>query len=148
MLGAEELTMMDLHCTPLDTPIGRVLVVTDREARVRACDFHDYTERMHRLLGQHYRAGYTLHEGGGPTPVMDHFRAYFAGHLEALDALTVATGGTAFQRDVWAALRRIPRGSTWSYSQLAEHLGRPRAVRAVGLANGQTRSRSSCRATA
>ena len=44
--------------------------------------------------------------------------------------------GTAFQRDVWLALRRIPVGTTISYVELARRIGRPRAVRAVGAANG------------
>ena len=44
--------------------------------------------------------------------------------------------GTPFQRAVWAALRRIPAGETLSYGQLAAQIGKPKAVRAVGLANG------------
>ncbi len=44
--------------------------------------------------------------------------------------------GTPFQRDVWAALREIPVGKTLSYGALAAKIGRPKAVRAVGLANG------------
>ena len=63
-------------------------------------------------------------------------QAYFAGELDAIENLPVETGGTAFQRQVWAALRQIPRGQTESYGELAARIGRPRAVRAVGLANG------------
>jgi methylated-DNA-[protein]-cysteine S-methyltransferase len=61
---------------------------------------------------------------------------YFAGDLGAIDKLPVKTAGTPFQRAVWNALREIPRGATESYGQLAERIGRPTAVRAVGLANG------------
>ena len=50
--------------------------------------------------------------------------------------MPVDTGGTAFQRAVWAALRRIPAGRTTCYSALASEIGRPAAVRAVGAANG------------
>ena len=64
------------------------------------------------------------------------FAAYFRGDLAALDAIAVETGGTAFQRDVWQALRDIRPGKTLSYAELARRIGRPRAVRAVGLANG------------
>jgi methylated-DNA-[protein]-cysteine S-methyltransferase len=120
----------------LGTPVGDLLVVTDSDGAVRALDWLDYEARMLRLLGLHYRAGFTLNEGHAPGPVRDRLRAYFKGDVRALDGLAVATGGSAFQRDVWSALRRIPVGSTWSYSQLAEHIGKPRAVRAVGLANG------------
>jgi methylated-DNA-[protein]-cysteine S-methyltransferase len=48
----------------------------------------------------------------------------------------VATGGTPFQRLVWAALREIAAGRTLSYAALAGRIGRPTAIRAVGLANG------------
>jgi methylated-DNA-[protein]-cysteine S-methyltransferase len=47
-----------------------------------------------------------------------------------------AINGTPFQRSVWSALRRIPSGRTLSYGGLATKIGRPAAVRAVGLANG------------
>ena len=62
--------------------------------------------------------------------------AYFAGQLTEFD-LPLAPVGTAFQRQVWAALQTIPYGQTWSYAQLAEKIGRPSAVRAVGLANSK-----------
>jgi len=71
-----------------------------------------------------------------PSAVADPLDAYFAGRLEAIDAILVKTGGTAFQRAVWSALRRIPVGQTTSYGALAAAIDRPRAVRAVGLANG------------
>ncbi|HXB47236.1 MAG TPA: methylated-DNA--[protein]-cysteine S-methyltransferase [Streptosporangiaceae bacterium] len=61
---------------------------------------------------------------------------YFAGQLTAFD-LPLAPAGTNFQSHVWAALRTIPYGQTWSYAQLAEKIGRASAVRAVGLANGK-----------
>jgi methylated-DNA-[protein]-cysteine S-methyltransferase len=50
--------------------------------------------------------------------------------------LPVAFGGTAFQQNVWQALRTIPAGRTLSYGQLAAQLGNPKGMRAVGLANG------------
>jgi len=62
--------------------------------------------------------------------------AYFAGERDAFD-LPLAPRGTAFQCRVWQALAAIPFGATWSYAQLAQHIGQPRAVRAVGAANGR-----------
>ena len=62
--------------------------------------------------------------------------AYFDGRIDAIDAVEVAMGGTVFQREVWAALRGIPAGSHLNYGRLAERIGRPEAVRAVGAANG------------
>jgi O-6-methylguanine DNA methyltransferase len=64
-------------------------------------------------------------------------RAYFAGELDALEALPVRVQGTPFESAVWQMLRRIPVGQTWSYGALAAALDRPRAVRAVGRANGR-----------
>ena len=58
------------------------------------------------------------------------------GFLQFYFGLPVAMVGTDFQRAVWKALREIPAGETWSYGRLAEHIGKPSAVRAVGLANG------------
>jgi methylated-DNA-[protein]-cysteine S-methyltransferase len=56
--------------------------------------------------------------------------------LQALEGLPVATNGTAFQQTVWQALRTIPPGTTLSYGALARQIGKPQAMRAVGLANG------------
>jgi len=60
---------------------------------------------------------------------------YFAGKREVFE-VRLASLGTAFQQEVWHALQRIPYGTTCSYGDLAEQIGRPRAVRAVGTANG------------
>ena len=118
------------------TPVGEVLLVTDDAGAVRALDFADYEDRMTRLLARH-APGAAVVEGRAPEPVRRAVEAWFGGDLTALDGLTVRTGGTAFQRTVWAALRAIPAGETRSYGQLAAAIGSPRAVRAAGLANGQ-----------
>ncbi|HLT39489.1 MAG TPA: methylated-DNA--[protein]-cysteine S-methyltransferase [Enhygromyxa sp.] len=62
--------------------------------------------------------------------------AWFAGRRKTF-ALPIAPIGTDFQKSVWSALERIPFGQTRSYVQLAVGLGRPRASRAVGAANGR-----------
>lgn len=118
------------------TPVGEVLLVTDGEGAVRALDFADYEARMRRLLARHAPGG-ILTEGRAPETVRRAVEAWFGGELTALDGLTVRTGGTAFQKTVWAALRGIPAGETRSYGQLAAAIGSPKAVRAAGLANGQ-----------
>ena len=66
---------------------------------------------------------------------MEQLNQYFAGELDAFD-LRLAPSGTDFQRAVWKALVEIPYGDTWSYGQVAEHIDRPKASRAVGAANG------------
>lgn len=64
----------------------------------------------------------------------DQLRAYFRGELQVFD-LPLDSGGTTFQRMVWAELVRIPYGSTRTYGEVAAAIGRPTAVRAVGMAN-------------
>lgn len=59
---------------------------------------------------------------------------YFAGTRRTFD-FRIAPEGTAFQRAVWEALRRIPYGRTRTYRQIAEAIGHPAACRAVGMAN-------------
>ncbi|EJL6924957.1 methylated-DNA--[protein]-cysteine S-methyltransferase [Vibrio alginolyticus] len=61
---------------------------------------------------------------------------YFAGLRNEFD-LPLAATGTDFQNQVWQALTTIPYGETWSYQDLANAIGNPKAVRAVGLANGK-----------
>ncbi len=117
------------------SPLGEVLLVTDAEGAVRAFDFTDYEARMMKLLTRHY-GEVVLTDGRAPEAVRAAVAAYFGGDARAMDGLTVKTGGTDFQRSVWAALRTIPAGETWSYGQLATAIGKPSAVRAVGLANG------------
>ncbi len=64
----------------------------------------------------------------------DQLQHYLDGRLQQFD-LPLDLQGTTFQRHVWQALLQIPYGHTMSYQQLAIHLGRPRAARAVGAAN-------------
>ncbi len=73
----------------------------------------------------------------GPfTAAVDQLDAYFAGEARPFE-LALDPSGTEFQRQVWDALRAIPYGATTTYGELARRIGRPRAVRAVGLANGR-----------
>ena len=119
------------------TPTGAMLLLTDAQERLRALDWEDHEARMHRLLGLHYRDdGVQLEPRVGESHARRALEAYFGGALSALDALEVETGGTIFQREVWAALRTIRVGQTTSYGRLAASIGRPKAVRAVGMANG------------
>lgn len=67
---------------------------------------------------------------------LDQFRLYFAGELRMFD-VPLEMIGTRFQKRVWGALCHIPYGETRSYSQIASQIGAPRAVRAVGAANGR-----------
>ena len=69
--------------------------------------------------------------------VVEQLEEYFAGERRTFD-LALDLVGTEFQLSVWRQLRRIPYGTTVSYSELAQAIGRPDVVRAVGAAVGQT----------
>lgn len=66
----------------------------------------------------------------------EQLAAYFRRELKEFD-VELELAGTPFQQAVWAGLQQIPYGETWSYGELAAHLGKPLASRAVGLANGK-----------
>lgn len=119
----------------LPTPIGEALLVTDGKGQLRGFDWHDHEDRLHLLLKRHYGRLQPV-AGAAPAAIRQALQDYFAGRLGRLHDIPWATAGTDFQRGVWKALTTIPAGKTLSYSQLAEQIGKPRAVRAVGLANG------------
>ena len=79
-------------------------------------------------------------EGVESCPVVDEairqVDEYFGGTRRAFD-LPLALAGTDFQRRVWRQLLAVPYGQTASYGEIARALGKPKAVRAVGAANGQ-----------
>ena len=112
---------MNSFIDELETPIGILWIASDGE-RLREVSFRG------PLPGERKR---------DPQGFSSRLQAYFKGDLEALDALPAEGEGTPFQRSVWAALRKIPCGTTISYGELARRLGKPGASRAVGLANGQ-----------
>lgn len=104
----------------IETPMGLMLAVTENDA----------------LIGLRFD-----HEGShdDACPVLDRAEqqllAYFSGDLDRFD-LPLAPNGTPFQQQVWTALRSIPSGETRTYAAIANQIGNPAAVRAVGAANG------------
>ena len=119
----------------LQTPIGTALLVTDADGALRALDWEDFESRMRELLRLQYGAP-VLQTATAPDPIRAALEGYFAGDLDGLKTIKWRVAGTPFQRKVWTALRTIPAGTTLSYGALAAQLDMPKAVRAVGLANG------------
>ena len=119
----------------LATPIGTALLVTDEAGVLRAFNWTDYEPAMKTWIARHYPKA-RLAEGRAPAPVRGPFETYFRGDARALESVPWKASGTAFQLKVWETLCTIPAGETLSYAGLAERIGRPTAVRAVGLANG------------
>jgi methylated-DNA-[protein]-cysteine S-methyltransferase len=121
----------------IHTPIGRLFIVADPSGKLRSAGWIEHEADVLDHLRAHCSSdGFQLEFSHNPHGLSDAFRNYFAGELGAIDRLPVETAGTLFQREVWRELRKIPCGTTISYAELAERIGRPNAVRAVGLANG------------
>ncbi|HWI65508.1 MAG TPA: methylated-DNA--[protein]-cysteine S-methyltransferase [Symbiobacteriaceae bacterium] len=89
----------------------------------------------HEWIHRWEPAAAVVDDGPELEPVARQLQAYFDRTLQAF-ALPLDMRGTDFQREVWQALTTIPFGQTRSYGQVAAQIGRPKAVRAVGAANG------------
>ncbi|WP_274116107.1 MULTISPECIES: methylated-DNA--[protein]-cysteine S-methyltransferase [Pseudomonas] len=123
-----------LNRLTLPAPIGQVLIVSDGQ-QLLGLEFDEPEKRLLRLLHTRFGSDLRLRETADLVQFSHPLRAYFDGDLQALDALAIDAGGTAFQQRVWTALRLIPLGTTRTYGQIAAAIGKPGAARAVGLAN-------------
>lgn len=114
---------MDLHCSTVITPVGVWGVEGDDEAVTRIHLPHEKSQATE-----------------GPTPhavtlACEQLREYFDGERRSFSVALSKVKATAFQHDVWAALRAIPFGEVRTYADIAAAVQRPRATRAVGNAN-------------
>ena len=116
---------MNLFTTDLSSPVGSLRVFVDRAGRLVRLDFPNASRAVPSATPDAARC----------AAVAGQLGEYFAGRRRAF-ALDLAPAGTPFQLAVWDELRRIPYGTTISYAELAARIGRPKAVRAVGAANG------------
>lgn len=112
----------------LETPIGELLLAGNEDA-LRLIGFPSGSMR------QTPREGWTYSEAPFKE-ARKQLAEYFAGRRQSFD-LPLDPDGTPFQRSVLQALQDIPYGATASYGEVAERIGRPRAARAVGAANGR-----------
>src|SRR5829696_8495908 len=105
----------------LQTPIGELLIVADSAGKLRTIDWTDHEARMRRLLDRYYgKGGYALQPARDPGGLTRAMRDYFKGDIGAIDRLPLDKSA-----------------KTISYAELARRIGKPKAVRAAGLANGQ-----------
>ena len=118
------------------TPLGEGVLISDRAGALRLFYWEDPAHRWKAALRQCY-GEVTLKEKKNAFGHAKALKNYFDGDIAAVDQIDVAFAGTDFQKKVWNALRKIPGGATTSYGALAKKLGKPDAMRAVGLANGQ-----------
>jgi methylated-DNA-[protein]-cysteine S-methyltransferase len=128
---------MKMLLSHLESPLGAMSLVTDAQQVIHALDFADHKARLNRGLRDRYD-DVELVEVSAPGEIVDALERYFAGELGALDALRTDANGSELQRRVWAALRRIPAGTTTTYGKMAKELGfdDPRAAIEIGAANG------------
>lgn len=124
-------TQTPLAIATLDTPIGPIRVAAHPGGLARVL-FDTQKEEV-------------LEEDPNPSDeAKQHLEAalkalkeYFADERQSFDDLTLAPQGTDFQLSVWRALLEIGYGDTCAYRDIATSIGNPKAVRAVGLANGK-----------
>jgi methylated-DNA-[protein]-cysteine S-methyltransferase len=112
----------------LATPIGDLLIAGDDEA---LCVVGFPEGAMRREPEPEW-----IYSEKPFDAVCEQLTAYFAGTLKEFD-LKLRPGGTEFQLQVLDELQKIPYGTTTSYGEIARRIGRPKAVRAVGRANGR-----------
>lgn len=115
----------------LDSPVGPLTILAEDDAIV-GIRFEKHRHEPWAIASAWVR------DDADPllAEARSQLAAYFADRRQTFD-LPLAPVGTDFQRRVWDALCAIPFGQTWSYGQLARHLGDANASRAVGLANGR-----------
>ena len=121
---------MKLIYKEMDSPVGRLKLIANARALVAVLWERERPERV---------------KLGSPVPAPEHpilceaerqLDDYFAGRRTDFD-LPLDPNGSAFQKKVWQALRKIPFGQTRTYRELAQAIGAATAFRAVGLANGK-----------
>lgn len=105
----------------LDTPLGKMQITANHQA-VQAIHFVDNVHQVNT--------------NAMTDLAKQQLRDYFSGDLEAFD-MPMDPRGTVFQKQVWRALSTINYGETCSYSDIADRINNPKAVRAVGSANGK-----------
>lgn len=127
-----------LYYEEMESLIGPLTIVAT-ENGVCCIEFGTLDENLPSLeswMAKHYLKGELIHDGNRLRPVIEQIEGYFSGALETFD-IPLDLFGTPFQLKVWDQLRKIPYGTTCSYKEIAQAIGAPKAVRAVGSANNQ-----------
>lgn len=120
-------------CTTLDSPLGPLLVVASDRGLAGVW----FVDQRHRPL----ETMITQWDKDLDHPVLQaavaQLQRYFCGGMPGFDLPLDLSAGTPFQQTVWQALLAIPTARTHSYTEVAQRIGRPAAVRAVGTAIGR-----------
>lgn len=124
---------MNLFTHQFETPFGEMIIAVDDNGILARLVFPNEYQRWAREII--YKGHTTISQSKRCDVVVTQLEEYFRQERQTFD-LPLRPEGTAFQQTVWAALRTIPYGTTITYKELAERIGNPAAVRAVGRANG------------
>ena len=119
-----------IRWTHFDSPLGQMLIGATSKGICRLT-FDDSVESLQRLFPN----ATIVQDDGGLKELVEGALVAIEKPLAAPD-LPIDVAGTAFQEAVWRELRKIPAGETRSYADIAAAIGAPKAVRAVGSANG------------
>ena len=119
-----------IRWTTFDSPLGQMLIAATSKGICRLT-FDDSEDSLRRLFPN----ATVVRDEGGLKELVEGALAAIERPLAAPD-LPIDVAGTAFQEAVWRELRKIPAGETRSYAEIAAAIGQPKAVRAVGTANG------------
>jgi len=119
-----------IRWTHFNSPLGRMLIAATSKGICRLT-FDDSEASLRRLFPN----ATIVEDAGGLKEFIEGALAAIESPLAARE-LPIDVAGTAFQEAVWRELRKIPAGETRSYAQIAAAIGQPKAVRAVGTANG------------
>src|SRR6476469_2875975 len=119
-----------IRWTHFDSPLGQMLIAATSKGICRLT-FDDSEASLRR----HFPHATIVEDAGGLKELVEGALAAIESPLAARE-LPIDVAGTAFQESVWRELRKIPPGETRSYAQIAAAIGQPKAVRAVGTANG------------
>jgi len=126
----------ELRYTTFDTDMGWVGILASAKGLRRTTLPQPSAQEAQQLLGDLNDATRAPHSFDN---LIQRFRIYFSGHRVTFPDLLDLSGATTFQRQVWEITRLISYGETRSYAWVAEQIGQPRAVRAVGQALGKNR---------
>jgi AraC family transcriptional regulator of adaptative response/methylated-DNA-[protein]-cysteine methyltransferase len=121
----------------IETPLGAMLALANQDG-LHLLEFVDRRGLESEITAIRARIKGAIVPGNNAhlDQISQELQNYFAGDAVSF-TVPLIVGGSAFEREVWAKLQTIPPGQTWSYAQLAQSIDNPRAVRAVGRANGR-----------
>jgi len=120
--------MTAIYHTEIDCPLGPLLLTMDHGQLTNVCMFQQ--KRVANISSR------SISDAGPFASIIKQLEEYFSGRRHEFD-IPLRLDGTPFQVSVWNELRKIPYGTKTSYGEIARRIGNPKAVRAVGLANGR-----------